>query len=235
MSRTALITGATSGIGQCLASRLAPDHELLLTGRKPLRDVAEHLPDGAAYVVADQTQPDAATAAIVEAIGERGWDRLDLVVLNAGAGFVGDPVDEQANVMRQVLDTNSVSTMRIARALFEPLSAAGGKLVLIGSVAHRGNAAIASYAASKAAIHGFGRALAEEWRGRVTVQVIHPGPTASGMHAKAGLDVSRAERFFVSTEKMTAIIEDLIASGRPQSTASYARFLSRFYWARTGR
>ena len=42
------------------------------------------------------------------------------------------------------------------------------------------------YAASKAGLDGFGRALAEEWRGAVTVRVLHPGPVATGMAARAG-------------------------------------------------
>lgn len=233
MTRRILITGATTGIGRVLAQRLAPGAELLLTGRRTKTEVHENFPAGAAYVVADQTDPQGAREAVSKIIADLNWDRLDLAILNAGAGFAVDPANESADAIGATLDINATTPIVLAHRLFPLLHKANGKLVLIGSVAHRGAPGFASYSASKAALHGFGRALAEEWRGRVAVQVIHPGPTHSGMHAKAGYDPKGAERFFLSTETMARMIDRIMAGNRPVATASYARYLSGFYWARS--
>ncbi len=231
MIKRALITGATSGIGYCLAHQLSQTHDLLLTGRREISEISNQLPKSARYIVADQADPDAAVSAIYSELQELGWDHLDLAVLNAGIGFVADPAAETAETRRLVLDTNATAPMKIAHMLFPALSAANGRLVLISSVAHGGAANFASYAASKAALNGFGRALAEEWRDRVSVHVIHPGPTASGMHAKAGYSAGKAERLFIPTKAMAAMIAN-IASGRSSiSTASYVRYLFGGYWA----
>lgn len=228
--RNALVTGATAGIGLALAGRLASDARLLLTGSGI--EPGPGLPPGSTYVCADQRHPEAATEAILRAIAGLGWQELDLAVLNAGVGFAGDPAGESAATIRETLDTNAVTPILLARALFPLLCRAAGRLVLIGSGAYRGNERFASYAASKAALNGFGRSLAEEWRGRVTVQVIHPGPTASGMHAKAGLDVTRTGRFFLSTPAMASMIERSIEGRHPCVMAGYRRYFLSAQWLR---
>jgi NAD(P)-dependent dehydrogenase (short-subunit alcohol dehydrogenase family) len=222
-----LITGATSGIGLALVRRHAPGARVLAAGRRGEDEARDVLPDGVAYVQADQREPERAAAAILAMLDAPGLDGLDLAILNAGTGHAVDPAEETPRMLRDVLDTNLFAAIALARALRPALEAGRGRLVLIGSTAHTGAAGFASYAAAKAGLHGFARALAEEWRGRIAVQVIHPGPTDTGMHARAGHDPGRAVRLFARTGTMARLIDRAIARGRTVETVSFARFLGR--------
>jgi len=222
-----LITGATSGIGLALAFRHAPDAAVLAAGRRPAEEARDVLPHGVAYVQADQHEPEQAAAAVLTALDALGWDSLDLAILNAGTGHAVDPAAETPQMLRGVLDVNLFGAIVLSQTLRPRLEAGQGRLVLIGSTARKGAAGFASYAAAKAGLHGFGRALAEEWRGRIAVQVIHPGPTDTGMHARAGHDPGRVVRLFARTGTMARLIERAIARGRTVETLSFARFLGR--------
>lgn len=222
-----LITGATSGIGLALVRRHARGARVLAAGRRSVEEARAILPDGVSYVRADQSDPDGAVAAILGMLDELGWDGLDLAILNAGIGHAIDPVEELPHMLRDVLDTNLFAAIALARALLPRLEAGQGRLALVGSTAHKGAADFASYAAAKAGLHGFARALAEEWRGRVAVQVIHPGPTDTGMHARAGHDPGRVVRLFARAGTMARLIDRAIDRGRTVETISFARFLGR--------
>lgn len=229
-----LITGATSGIGLALANRLSGRAELLLTGRRSEDEAGMVIPADSAYAAMDQSNPDVALASLHASLDFLGWDGLDLAILNAGTGATGDPAGETPSTIRTTLDANLVTPMLMAHALFPRLAARSGKLVLVGSVAHKGASRFASYAASKAGLHGLGRALASEWQGRVGVQVIHPGATATAMHERAGFDPGRAGRWFLTADSVAAMIEAIMASARPVSSAGHLRFLAspNLWWNR---
>ena len=222
-----LITGATSGIGLALVRRHAPGAQVLAAGRRSEAKARGVLPDGVAYVQADQREPEQAVAAVLAKLDGLGWEGLDLAILNAGTGHAVDPAEETPSMLRDVLDTNLFAAIALAQALRPALEAGRGRLVLIGSTARKGAAGFASYAAAKGGLHGFARALAEEWRGRIAVQVIHPGPTDTGMHARAGHDPGRAVRLFAGTGTMARLIDRAIARGRTVETISFLRFLWR--------
>ena len=223
MAARVVITGATDGIGACLARDYArAGAHLLLTGRRPEADVPPLAPT-ASYVRADQREPVEAAGRILTAVQRRGWDDVDVAILNAGTGLVADPAGDE-RVVEQI-DVNLTSTIVIARALAPFLLNSAGVLCIVGSAARRGAPRFAAYAASKAGLHGFARSLAEEWRGRAHVQVLHPGATATGMHAKAGFDPGLATVAFQPVERVARGIERAVR-GRRRSGG-----LSRLYCA----
>lgn len=218
-----LITGGTDGIGLQLARRyLSQGANVVVTGRRELENM-EDLPDkNIPYIRADQNTPDQAASAILEGLKTLGWQHCDIAILNAGYGKLCDPLEEDAENLRQTLAVNLVAPVLIAHALAPMLFAAKhGKLVLIGSTSHKGAGNFASYAATKAGLHGFARSLREEWRGRINVQIIHPGPTSTDMHAKAGFDSGWMKRFFLKPENAARMIANRINTNRSPVSVSF--------------
>jgi NADP-dependent 3-hydroxy acid dehydrogenase YdfG len=168
--RTALITGASRGIGAAIATALAPTHTLLLAGRPSpaLRATAERL--GATTVPLDLTDTDAIPSA-TDAIGE-----LDVLVHNAGVSFPGT-VDE----WRTTFDVNVLGAVALTLALLPALRRAGGQVVLINSGAGR-NASLgmASYSASKFALRAFADSLRQS-EPSLRVTTVYPGRTDTDM------------------------------------------------------
>lgn len=228
--RRILITGGTDGIGLKLAQRLAPRHDLIVTGRRSQSEARTLIPSSALYVQADQASPERAATEIANGLLKAGWTRLDNAVLNAGIGYARAPAEETPELIAETFDVNFVAPLLQARALRPALKKAHGTLTLVGSVAHRGAPIIPSYAASKSALNGFARALRAEWRGEIAVQVLHPGPTRTAMHEKAGHDPGRAAALFLDADDMVAMMVPAIASRRSPLTLGWLRYLSGAAW-----
>lgn len=224
--RRILVTGATDGIGLALVRRLAPRHDVIATGRRSVSAARELLPEGVGYILADQADPVGAARAVGRGLLENGWRQLDYAVLNAGIGKVTAPQEETAGSIRQTIDINLAGTVAMAHMMFPFLRPASGQLTLVGSVARRGSAGFATYAASKAGIHGLARALNEEWRGIVRVQLLDPGPTMTAMHEKAGLETGWKRRLFIDPANMAVMLESAIRAGNTPKTLSFLQLAS---------
>lgn len=226
--RKILITGATSGIGLALAQRLAPHHDLLLTGRRPADALGDDrgsiLLPGVSYVQADQTRPEAAATQILRALRKARVEALDYAVLNAGTGFVVTGLPETADQIRATMDANLAFAIVAARRLFPLLAKDRGLLTLVGSTSHRGSPLAPAYAASKAGLHGLARSLRAEWRGRVDVQVVHPGPTRTGMHEKAGHDPGWLMNLFLEPADIASMIASAMVWRRSPVTVGWLRY-----------
>jgi NADP-dependent 3-hydroxy acid dehydrogenase YdfG len=173
--RTALITGASRGIGAAIAAALAPTHTLLLAGRPSpaLQAVAERL--GATTLPLDLTDTDAIPAATA-AIGE-----LDVLVHNAGVFFPGPVADSTVDHWRATLEVNVVGAVAITLALLPALRRAGGQVVFINSgTGRKASATMASYSASKFALRAFADSLRES-EPTLRVTTVYPGRVDTDM------------------------------------------------------
>jgi NADP-dependent 3-hydroxy acid dehydrogenase YdfG len=173
--RTALITGASRGIGAAIATALAPTHTQLLAGRPSpaLQATAERL--GATTLTLDLTDTDAIPAATA-AIGE-----LDVLVHNAGVFFPGRIAESTVEHWRATLDVNVVGAVALTLALLPALRRASGQVVFINSgTGRKASPDMASYSASKFALRAFADSLRDS-EPALRVTTVYPGRTDTDM------------------------------------------------------
>ncbi len=193
MPHTIVLTGAGSGIGQLLASRLASRGDrLVLVARDAARAadlLAEH--PGASAVVADLADP----STLADAVASSDLpDRVDALVHAAGVVDLGHVADLPVRSWQDQLAVNLVSPAELTRLLLPRLRRARGQVLFVNSGA--GLAAHPQWAAYAASKHGL-KALADALRGEeaehgVRVTTVYPGRTATPMqaqvHAQEGRD-----------------------------------------------
>jgi 3-oxoacyl-[acyl-carrier protein] reductase len=176
--RTALVTGASGGIGDAIARRL---HEagatVVLTGRREeaLAELAAALGGRVHVRVADLAGPEAADGLVKEVEGLGG---LDILVNNAGLTRDNLALRLKDEDWTAVLETNLLAAFRLARAsLRGMMKRRYGRIVNITSIVGvTGNPGQSNYAASKAGLIGMSKSLAQEIAARgVTVNCIAPG------------------------------------------------------------
>ena len=177
-----LITGATSGIGAATARALAPDHRLVLVGRRTERLAAmvQEFAGRAWGITADLTGDGVPRGVVEEAISKAG--RLDAVINNAGIFETAAIGSLDAEHVTRLWRLNVLAPMMLTQAALPHLRGArGGPVVNLSSVAAEANfTGCGAYAASKAAIEAWSRCLREELRGtNVRVAVVAPGATDS--------------------------------------------------------
>ncbi len=186
MSRpVAIITGAGSGIGRATAVTLAGrGYRLALVGRREglLRETADRLPDGAAVLPADVTDPNAGNRIVAAALATFG--QVDAVVNNAGVApslSVEETTDDR---WRQVIDTNLTAAFALVRAAWPTFRRQGhGAVVNVSSLAARDPwPGFAAYASAKAGLVAMGLSLAREGAMiGVRAYTVAPGATETPM------------------------------------------------------
>jgi 3-oxoacyl-[acyl-carrier protein] reductase len=184
--KTALITGATGGIGSAIARALhSQGAEVILTGTRQtsLDNLVHELSDRAHSIAADLGDKSSIDS-LIKQIGGISSDGVDIVINNAGV--VRDSLllrmkDEEWN---QVLDINLFAGYKLIQGLMRGMmKRRWGRIIGVSSVVGTtGNPGQANYAAAKAGMIGFSKALAQEVATRgITVNVIAPGMIRTDM------------------------------------------------------
>lgn len=205
---TALITGASRGIGLAIADALAPTHSLLLAARPSagLDEAAARL--GARPVPLDLADPDA-TAAAAGSITD-----LDVLVHNAGVSMPGHVGQSTVEQWRATLDVNVVGAVAVTLALLPALRRSRGQVVFVNSGAGRKvSPGMASYSASKFALRAFADSLRDD-EPALRVTTVYPGRVDTAMQrelvAFEGGDYDPAR--FLRPETVAEVVAGVVAT-----------------------
>jgi 3-oxoacyl-[acyl-carrier protein] reductase len=196
--RVAVVTGASRGIGRAIATRLAARGATVVAaarGENAAGTVAEIAAAGGKAEVAAVDVSDSATieALVSGTLARHG--RIDILVNNAGITKDQLLLRMKRDDWDSVIATNLTGTFALTQAVLKPMiRQKAGRIICISSVVGQsGNAGQANYAASKAGIIGFAKAVAQEVASRnITVNVVAPGMIETDM-TRAITETTREE------------------------------------------
>ena len=185
MSKIALVTGATRGIGKAIAQALVANGMTVVgtaTSEAGAASISEYLGDNGKGIVLDVSN-DESVDAVIKQINEE-FGAPTVLVNNAGITRDNLMMRMKMDEWDQVINTNLTSVFRVTKACLRGMTKAKfGRIVTISSVVgSMGNAGQANYSAAKAGLEGFSRSLAAEIGSRgITVNCVAPGFIATDM------------------------------------------------------
>jgi NADP-dependent 3-hydroxy acid dehydrogenase YdfG len=224
--RVAVITGASSGIGEATARALAADgYRVALLARRVdrIRALADELGDGAIAVPADITDREALVAAARRVQDELG--PANALVNSAGVMLLAPFGPDQRDDYRRMIEVNLLGAITATEVFLDQLKAGGeGDIVNISSVAGRvARPTNGVYAATKFGLNGWSESLRQELLPDVRVTVVEPGAVATELTDHITHDETRqgVEQLYATTAITADDIAEIIAFavGRPRRVA----------------
>jgi NADP-dependent 3-hydroxy acid dehydrogenase YdfG len=223
--RVAVVTGASSGIGEATARALAADgYRVALLARRLERitALADDLGSGSIAIQADVTDRDSIVAAAERVRQELGG--AEVLVNNAGIMLLGPFDSNQRDDYRQMLEVNLLGAITTTEVFLDQLKTGGGDVVNISSVAGRtARAGNGVYAATKWGLNGWSESLRQELLPDVRVTLIEPGAVATELPTHITHEATRqgAEQLY---SQVTVTAEDIaeviaFAVNRPKHLA----------------
>src|SRR4051794_19724758 len=180
-ARVAVVTGASSGIGEATARALAAGgYRVAVLARRldRITALADELANGSIAIAADVTDRDSLVAAADRVRQELGG--TDVLVNNAGVMLLGPFSTDQRGDYRQMIEVNLVGAITATEVFLDQLKDGGGDIVNISSVAGRtARAGNGVYAATKWGLNGWSESLRQELLPDVRVTLIEPGVVAT--------------------------------------------------------
>lgn len=200
-----LVTGASKGIGLCLAREFAHHgHDLMLVARDEVRlkEICNELHDqyqvSVAYTVCDLSKPGSAVQLYHE-INTQGIE-INCLVNNAGIGYMGSFAEMGISKLDELVQINIVSPTELTQCyLGDFLARNQGRILQVSSTAaFQPGPYMAAYYASKSYVASLSHALAYELTGTdVSLSILCPGPTRTSFFSSAGMEHSILEQGYL--------------------------------------
>jgi short-subunit dehydrogenase len=189
-ARTVVITGASAGIGQCLARAWGKrGATVVLSARdeEGLSRVAREVERAGGRPIVQRADVTVEQDCVRLVEVARGTGRLDVLVNNAGRGYYGSIMQIAPAELQSLFALNVVAPLRLAQLALDPLTRSGGTIVMMSSVAGIVSAPrLGAYAATKFALEALSMSLRAELAGTgVRVLVVRPGPVDTGFRHNA--------------------------------------------------
>lgn len=215
---TAIVTGASTGIGKAAAEALArAGYRVFGTSRS----VRSKGPTGVEMVACDVTDQQSVDRLVAHVLAEAG--QIDLVVNNAGLGLVGGAEESSIAQVQALFDVNLFGTMRVINAVLPSMRKRGsGRILNLSSALGLAPGPyLAHYSATKFAVEGYSESLDHEVRGfGIRVSLIEPAYTRTSMEDNSlGADAPLPEYKEISA-KMQALNAEFLAKGDDPSVVA---------------
>ena len=216
--QVALVTGASSGIGEAAAQELVrAGFTVYGTSRKA---VSGEKQDGVAILPLDVTDDHSVTGAVLDVLDRSG--RIDVLVNNAGVGIAGAAEESSIEQARALFETNLFGLIRVTRAVLPHMREQGsGRVINVSSVLGLVPAPFSAlYAATKHAIEGYSESLDHEVREYgIRVLLVEPAYTKTELYANLVAADEPLPAYARRRETLDVLITEAIEAGDEPSVA----------------
>ncbi|MGL4961510.1 MAG: oxidoreductase [Inquilinus sp.] len=209
--KTAIVTGASSGIGRVIAEALArAGFTVFGTSRR----TAGNGPAQVSMLTCDATDDESVATLVAAVLAQTG--RIDVLVNNAGIGLIGGAEESSIAQVRALFDVNLFDTIRVTNAVLPSMRQRGqGRIINIGSILGLIPAPYSThYSATKHALEGYSESLDHEVRSfGIRVSLIEPANTRSGFEQNALEPDAMLADYDRARADAGALMRDLVSTG----------------------